>query len=210
MTAAAQSPVYLQIALDIAARIARGELKPGAKIHGRSVMAGEYGVSPETVRRALRLLEDMEVVEVKEKSGAIVLSADNAQSYIERFNAKSGTRALQGELKQTILEQAALQKKMLETVSRIMDSTDRFSRTNPFQNLELDVPDGSPVLGETPASLQFWQKTGATIIAIRREEKIYLSPGSYIRFEAGDSIIFVGDVRAADAVQALLEPPEIP
>ena len=47
---------YLQIALDLATRIARGELPEGSRIYGRSVMAPEYGVSPETIRRALRLL----------------------------------------------------------------------------------------------------------------------------------------------------------
>ena len=43
---------YLQIALDLATRIARGELAEGSRIYGRSVMASEYGVSPETIRRA--------------------------------------------------------------------------------------------------------------------------------------------------------------
>ncbi len=37
---------YLQIALDLASRIAGGELKEGSKIYGRSMMASEYGVSP--------------------------------------------------------------------------------------------------------------------------------------------------------------------
>ena len=42
------TPVYLQIAVDIASRIARGEFKENTKIYGRSVMSSEYGVSPET------------------------------------------------------------------------------------------------------------------------------------------------------------------
>ena len=60
---------YLQIALDLAGRIARGELAEGSRIYGRSVMASEYSVSPETIRRALRLLADMKVVEVRPQSG---------------------------------------------------------------------------------------------------------------------------------------------
>ena len=43
---------YLQIARDLAGRIARGELEEGSRIYGRSVMASEYSVSPETIRRA--------------------------------------------------------------------------------------------------------------------------------------------------------------
>ena len=44
---------YLQIALDLAGRVARGELPEGSRVYGRSIMASEYSVSPETIRRAL-------------------------------------------------------------------------------------------------------------------------------------------------------------
>ena len=37
---------YLQIALDLARRIAKGELPEGSRIYGRSVMASEYNDSP--------------------------------------------------------------------------------------------------------------------------------------------------------------------
>ena len=50
---------YLRIALDLAGRVARGELPEGSRIYGRSIMASEYNVSPVTIRRALRLLADM-------------------------------------------------------------------------------------------------------------------------------------------------------
>ena len=70
---------YLQIALDLARRIASGELPEGSRVYGRSMMASEYNVSPETIRRALRLLADMRVVQVKPQSGAVVLSADSAR-----------------------------------------------------------------------------------------------------------------------------------
>ena len=42
---------YLQIALDLARRIVKGELPEGSRVYGRSVMASEYNVSPETIRR---------------------------------------------------------------------------------------------------------------------------------------------------------------
>ena len=75
---------YLQIALDLAGRVARGELPEGSRVYGRSVMASEYNVSPETIRRALRLLADMKVVEVKPQSGAVVLSADTDRRLLRR------------------------------------------------------------------------------------------------------------------------------
>ena len=79
---------YLQIARDLAERIARGELPEGSRIYGRSVMASEYNVSPETIRRALRLLSDMKVVEVKPQSGAVVLSQQKTKSSKATCNYK--------------------------------------------------------------------------------------------------------------------------
>ena len=56
MSRTVKAAQYLQIALDIATRIARGELAEGSRIYGRSVMSSEYSVSPETIRRALRTI----------------------------------------------------------------------------------------------------------------------------------------------------------
>ena len=66
---------YTRIAISLAERIASGQLKEGDKLSGRSKLSPEYNVSPETIRRTLRLLADMKVVEVKEQSGVYVLSA---------------------------------------------------------------------------------------------------------------------------------------
>jgi len=68
-------PQYIQIALSIARRIAGGDVPEGAKISGRSKLSSEYNVSPETIRKAVRLLGDMRVVDVREQSGVYVLSA---------------------------------------------------------------------------------------------------------------------------------------
>ena len=42
------SPVYQQIAADIASKIANGHYELGQKIYARSVLASQYGVSSET------------------------------------------------------------------------------------------------------------------------------------------------------------------
>jgi DNA-binding GntR family transcriptional regulator len=84
-----ESPIYAQIALDIALRIVRGELKENSKVYGRSVMSSEYGVSPETIRRAFKLLEDTDIVEIKQNSGVMVVSSENARKYVERFGSKT-------------------------------------------------------------------------------------------------------------------------
>lgn len=197
-------PVYSQIALDIALRISRGDLKENTKIYGRSIMASEYGVSPETIRRAVKLLEDMKIVEVKQNSGVIVLSADNAIKYVERFHSQNDVRTMRKQLKNLIREQETLGKKIIELADSIVKINEKFSESNPFVNYEIDIPENSSLIGQTLGELKFWQQTAATIIAIRRAESIILSPGPYAALHAGDTLIFVGDIPCVETVTAFI------
>lgn len=140
---------YLQIALDLARRIAKGELPEGSRIYGRSVMASEYNVSPETIRRALRLLADMKVVEVKPQSGAIVLSADSARRYIANFEENSDVHALRQQLKDLMAEYADLSRRLSETVAALVKSRDTFAAAEePLPNYEVPVPKDSSLIGK--------------------------------------------------------------
>lgn len=51
-------PQYMRIARSIAQRIADGELQEGEKLSGRSKLSSEYNVSPETIRKAVQVLQD--------------------------------------------------------------------------------------------------------------------------------------------------------
>ena len=95
-------PQYMQIALSIAGRIAGGDVPEGAKISGRSKLSSEYNVSPETIRKAVRLLSDMRVVDVREKSGVYVLSADNARRYLHNAGAKIDVFAKRQQMKELL------------------------------------------------------------------------------------------------------------
>lgn len=191
---------YLQIAMDLAARIARGELKEGSRIYGRSVMASQYNVSPETIRRALRLLADMKVVEVKPQSGAVVLSADSARRYISNFEEDTTERALRRQLRGMMAEYADLNRRATDALSALMKSREVFSEYGePLPNYEVQVPKDSPVIGRSVGELKFWQSTGGTIIAIRRGRTTMLSPGPYAELYEGDVIVLVGSPTAVDA-----------
>ena len=50
--------VYVQVADHITARIAAGELAPGARLPAERDLAAEYGVAYDTIRRATALLRD--------------------------------------------------------------------------------------------------------------------------------------------------------
>lgn len=200
---------YLQIALDLATRIAKGELAEGSRIYGRSVMASEYNVSPETIRRALRLLADMKVVEVKPQSGAKVLSADSARRYIENFEEGADVHAMRAQLKSLLEEYDQLSRRLTETVTALIKSRETFAAAGePLPNYEVPVPKDSPLIGKSIGALKFWQSTGGTIVAIRRGQTVILSPGPYAELYGGDIIVLVGSPAAAEAAHHLVSAKE--
>jgi len=192
---------YLQIALDIAGRVSSGKIPEGTRLYGRSVLASEYAVSPETIRRALRLLADMKVVDIKPQSGAVVLSADSARRCIENFDQAADTRALEEQLRTYAEQYQDLGRKIQDTVSALIRNRGSFSSAEPLPNFEVMVPEGSPVLGKSIGELKFWQSTGGTIVAIRRGPSTILSPGPYAQLYAGDVIVLVGNDAAIQAAQ---------
>jgi len=200
------TPKYLRIAVDIATRIANGEFKEGSKIYGRSVMSSEYGVSPETIRRALKLLSDMNVVDIKQSSGAIVLSKQRAKDYIRHFNEKASTYSLHLKLKKLVAEQIEINKNIVNLTNIISKNSPKWSISNPLENFEIDVHVTSPIVGKSIKELNFWHATGATIVALRREGNLILSPGPYAVIMPNDTIIFIGDQSAVDAVNLFLYP----
>jgi GntR family transcriptional regulator len=66
--------VYMQIADDIAGKIGRGELVPGARLPSENDLAAEYGVARMTVRRAARELTERGLVRVVSGKGTFVIA----------------------------------------------------------------------------------------------------------------------------------------
>ena len=198
------APIYAQIALDIASRIQKGELRINEKIHGRSILASQYGVSPETIRRAVKLLEDMQVVEVQQNSGVKILSAENAARYVLKFSEQADIRSHQKALRSLLAEHDRMMRRIADEAEAILRIQEKFSVSNPFNPYEVDVPADSPLLGKTLNELKFWQETAATIIAIRRNGQIILSPGPYAPLLAGDTLVFIGELRTLEVVQRFL------
>lgn len=194
-------PVYARIALDIAGRISRGELKENTKIYGRSVMSSEYGVSPETIRRSMKLLADMEIVETHTSSGTKVISESKAKDYVNRFGQENHPRLMKNKLQNMMKQQRDLNEKILEVTDMILGRNEYYVETNPFQNYYATVKKNSPIVGKTLKELNFWQETRATIVALQRENQIILSPGPYITFLENDILIYVGDLSCVDAVE---------
>lgn len=194
-------PQYIQIALSIARRIAGGDVPEGAKISGRSKLSSEYNVSPETIRKAVRLLGDMRVVDVREQSGVYVLSADNAKRYLHDFEPKLDVFNKRRHLTELLEQQSHISHQLADLCRSILDyAVLPVQADDTLPNYIFRIPEGWNGNGRNLGELHFWQATGATIVAIRRGTSRIESPGPYAELYGGDEIIFVGSDEAREAV----------
>ncbi len=74
-------PRYQQIAVEIAERIVENRYEVGQKVHARSTLASNFNVSPETARKAINVLVDLGIMDVRHGSGAYIASKEKAQSF---------------------------------------------------------------------------------------------------------------------------------
>lgn len=65
-------PVYRQVAAILAARIERGELAAGRPVPSESALMGEYGISRDTVRKAMDVL----------RSDGLIVTVQGKGSYV--------------------------------------------------------------------------------------------------------------------------------
>lgn len=197
--------VYERIALDIAKRIERGELAEGIRLSGRTLMSGEYGVSPETIRRSFALLEEMDVVHVMHNSGVRVQSQDKAKAFVEKYGKHDASKTLLHRMREILAEHEALDKELYSIAKQLFSMNTRFHEANPFPIHEYLVGEESQAIGKSLSDLDFWQHCGATVIAIRREGVITLSPGPQELLQAYDTLMMVGSEETLPKVRMLLD-----
>jgi K+/H+ antiporter YhaU regulatory subunit KhtT len=195
---------YEQIALDIASRILKDEYKVGEKIFGRSTLAGRYKVSPETIRRAVALLEDAGVVETAAGMGVIIKSKKAAESYFHQFRGQQALAELQDKLRALFEEKRRLDDEIETTMRHMVNYL--WGMLNNLQYLEkIEIPENSWLVGQSLASSRLRTETGATVVAIDRDGKEYYSPSSDMVFRAGDQLQVVGTVEAKALVRRMVE-----
>ena len=69
--------VYMALADHLAARIAAGDLPPGARLEGERELVEQYGVALGTARRAVQELRDRGLVVTLPAKGTYVLPSDD-------------------------------------------------------------------------------------------------------------------------------------
>lgn len=85
-------PVYAQIASQIRARIASGELRAGTVLPSVRSIASDLGINLNTVARAYRILEEEGFVTIRDRAGVVVAPPARSvdETAIEELNEQLG------------------------------------------------------------------------------------------------------------------------
>ncbi len=198
---------YVNIAVDIATHIARGEYREGQKLFGRSTLAGKYNVSPETVRRALTLLQENDIVLVSPGVGVSVKSQHNAELFLAEYGQKQMLMDVQGRLQELLRERDRVNNDIEKLMKELLDYT--FKMAGRLQQIEeIRVYPNSLLVGQSLRESEFRSRTGATILSIFRQGRELSFPGPDEIVEAGDILIVVSPPEMRKELHRILEPEE--
>lgn len=186
-------PRYQQIAVEIAERIVSGKYPVGSKLQARSTLASNFSVSSETARKAINVLVDLEIMEVRHGSGAFVASPAKAKEFLANYQDVASLQDMKKELFQSIETQKREFDHLTSLMDRFLNRTKHIQQQLPFVPMELTLSEPSENYGKSISELNIWHSTGATIVAISHEDQLLVSPGPYTKVERHDTLYFVGD-----------------
>lgn len=184
---------YMEVAVEVAKRIADGDYEVGERVKSRSTIASTFNVSPETARKGLNILADLHIVSLKHGSGAIVLSKEKAIEFLENYETTHSIAIVKEKIRDNIGEQLKNLDNLSTLVDEFLKQSHSISRHYPLTPYEIIVNKDTEHFGKTLDELNIWHQTGATVIAIEKNSQLIVSPSPYAVIEKGDHIFFVGD-----------------
>lgn len=199
-------PKYQKIAVDLASKIADHSFSVGEKIHARSTLANKYSVSPETARKAINILVDLEIVTAKHGSGFYVNSIENAKEFVKQHQDVQTIQQLKEELIDSVEKQKEELSYFSELLDKLVDQTKRFDSVNPLNPVTFTLTEQADHLGMTVGEINLWQNTSATLVAIKHQEELLVSPGPYAKITTGDTLYLVGHESTLQLVKNFFYP----
>lgn len=196
--------IYRSIALDIAQRIINDEFPEGTKLSGRSLLASQYNVSPETIRKAISLLKEENVVAVSQGKEITILSIQKSYHFIEHCKSSDSVYSLRQDAESLLKKKREMDRHLEGILKDIINYSDRLRNLTPYNPVEIEVIEKSHVINKKISDIQLWQHTGATIVAIRRGTEIIISPGPSAVIQAFDRIVVVGDSDVLERTMAYI------
>jgi len=193
---------YQSIALDIAKRIVNDEFPIGTRLSGRTLLASQYRISPETIRKAIGILKENNVVAVSQGKEITVLSTQQAHLFIEHRKEMLSAYSLKQELEILMKKKENNDRQFRKIVTEIMCYSDKLKNIAPYNPVEIRILQDWRVVGNSLKEIDLWSNTGATLVAIRRGTEIIISPGPNEILQGEDRIIVVG---ASDVLQTVID-----
>lgn len=194
---------YQEIAVDIAHAVMMGGYHEGEKIHGRSTLAGRYNVSPETIRRAIAILQNVGVVSVNKGVGITVTSKAMADKFIKSYNQKGEIQIFLEELKRLMDIRRENDLKIESHLSKLQTYTDRIM-SRWLDVGEIEIGKASPAVGKTLRELKVRERTGTTIIAVIRDGLEQFSPEAGFVLRGEDVLLTAGSPEGQEKLQQLI------
>lgn len=195
---------YQEIANDIAYSIVLGEYHEGDKIHGRSTLAGRFNVSPETIRRAIAILQSEDVVGVRQGIGITVNSKKHAEKFLRSYNQKNEIQSFMEDLKELLEKRREIDRQIDSLLNKLTGYADRFiSRWNDVA--EIEVRSDSKAVGRTLRELKVRELTGATVVGVIRDGNENFSPEADYILRIGDILLVVSTDDGLKKVKLLMD-----
>ncbi len=76
----------------------------------------------------------------------------------------------------------------------IAEFLDRITLAQDIEITDISLPKGSSLVGRRLKNSRIREKTGTTVIGLRRDEKFIPNPGSNVRLKEDDKLIVIGEV----------------
>lgn len=184
-------PRYVEIAKDLAKKIEIETIKVDDVLKGRTLLSSEYNVSSETIRKAINILASEHIVRVKHGYGVIVISKENASKFLKKMQETSVDNTLVEETNDLIKKRNELNEEISTNIALLVKKTSNTS-VKDIEFHELTITDDCWVINQTIGDVYFYNYTEATIVAIKRGDKLIVSPGPDFTFIANDVLIVVG------------------
>lgn len=194
---------YQEIAIDIAHAIMMGVYREGEKIHGRSTLAGRYNVSPETIRRAIAILQNVRVVMVSQGVGITVTSKAKAEKFLKSLNQKGEIQIFLEDLKNLMDIRRENDIKIERHVSKLQGYADRIM-SRWLDVGEIEIREDSPAIGKTLRDLKVRECTGTTIIAVVRDGLEQFSPEAEFVLRGADVLLAAGSAEGQELLKQLI------
>ncbi len=174
---------YQEIAYHIAKRIEADDIKENSKLSGRTLLASEYNVSSETIRKAIHLLSVRHIVDVVDRSGIIVTSKKEAKRYVLEYKTHQRTKRLVEET-DLLFEKVSKDHKMLQqTIKKLLGAASE--RPFPFEYMTFVITDACVRLGLEIGSRAFYEGTQTVVIAIGEDQMVTVAPDPKTLIRAG-------------------------